>query len=73
MVIFHSYVNVYQRVTVGFSGDHDVAEEKEAALKREREEALKRAENEMTDLERRGESGQNWHGVHGFWNYLDTI
>jgi hypothetical protein len=45
---------------VGFRGFlgimtwHDVAEEKEAALKREREEALKRAENEMTDLERRG-------------------
>ena len=42
-----------------------MAEEKEAALKREREEALKRAENEMTDLERRGVGmcGQSWHGV----------
>ena len=30
-------------------------QEKEAALKREREEAVKRAENDMTDLERFGE------------------
>ena len=57
VVIFFSQIQIFtcRLKNMRFVGKSlEPWQEKEAALKREREEAVKRAENDMTDLERFG-------------------